>query len=128
LLGRTALEHIYMPGTDEVICNEGDVFDEARVRRVEEAGIQKVKIRSVLTCEALRGICARCYGRDLARGNLVDVGEAVGIIAAQSIGGPGTQLTMRTFDIGGVGNVQAEQSTLEARFGGRVTFEDFKAV
>ena len=128
VLGRTALEPIYMPGSDEVICDEGEVFDEARVRRLEEAGVQSIRIRSVLTCEALRGICARCYGRDLARGNLVDVGEAVGIIAAQSIGEPGTQLTMRTFHIGGVGNVQAEQSTLEARFGGKVTFEDFKAV
>ena len=98
------------------------------MQRLEEAGVQSIRIRSVLTCEALRGICARCYGRDLARGNLVDVGEAVGIIAAQSIGEPGTQLTMRTFHIGGVGNVQAEQSMLEARFGGKVTFEDFKAV
>jgi DNA-directed RNA polymerase subunit beta' len=128
VLGRTALEHIYFPGTDDVVCAEGEVFDEAGVRRLEEAGVQKIKIRSVLTCEALRGICARCYGRDLARGNFVDVGEAVGIIAAQSIGEPGTQLTMRTFHIGGVGNVQAEQSTLEARFGGKITFEDFKAV
>src|SRR5688572_29963000 len=99
ILGRTAMETVYRPGTDEVIC------DEAKVRMVEDAGIQKVKMRSVLTCEALRGICGRCYGRDLARGKLVDVGEAVGIIAAQSIGEPGTQLTMRTFHIGGVGNV-----------------------
>jgi DNA-directed RNA polymerase subunit beta' len=95
---------------------------------VEEAGIQTVRIRSVLTCEALRGVCARCYGRDLARGGLVDVGESVGIIAAQSIGEPGTQLTMRTFHIGGVGNVQTEQSTLEARFGGKVVLEDTKLV
>jgi DNA-directed RNA polymerase subunit beta' len=98
------------------------------VAAVEEAGIQAVKIRSVLTCEALRGICAACYGRDLARGNLVDVGEAVGIIAAQSIGEPGTQLTMRTFHIGGVGNIQTEQTTLEARFGGEVKLEDIELV
>ncbi len=129
VLGRTALEPVYRPGTDEVICVEGDIFDEARVKALEEGGIQKVKIRSVLTCEALRGICARCYGRDLARGNLVDVGEAVGIIAAQSIGEPGTQLTMRTFHIGGVASgMQSEQTTLEARFGGRVSFEELSAV
>jgi DNA-directed RNA polymerase subunit beta' len=129
VLGRTALEPVYRPGTDEIICVEGDIFDEARVKALEEGGIQKVKIRSVLTCEALRGICARCYGRDLARGNLVDVGEAVGIIAAQSIGEPGTQLTMRTFHIGGVASgMQSEQTTLEARFGGRVSFEELSAV
>jgi DNA-directed RNA polymerase subunit beta' len=87
-----------------------------------------VRIRSVLTCEALRGICGHCYGRDLARGEMVDVGEAVGIIAAQSIGEPGTQLTMRTFHIGGVGNVQAEQSNLEARFGGVVRLVDLQMV
>ncbi|MEM9463473.1 MAG: DNA-directed RNA polymerase subunit beta', partial [Myxococcota bacterium] len=129
VLGRTALEPVYKPGTDEIICAEGEVFDEAKVKELELAGIQKCKIRSVLTCEALRGICARCYGRDLARGNLVDVGEAVGIIAAQSIGEPGTQLTMRTFHIGGVASgMQSEQTTLEARFGGKVTFEELSAV
>ena len=129
VLGRVPLEPVYRPGTDEIICDEGDVFDEAKVKALEEAGIQKVKIRSVLTCEALRGICAKCYGRDLARGNMVDVGEAVGIIAAQSIGEPGTQLTMRTFHIGGVASgMQSEQTTLEARFGGTVTFEELSAV
>jgi len=128
ILGRTVLEDICRPGTDELLATEGSVLDETAVKLMEEAGIQKVKIRSVLTCEALRGICAKCYGRDLARGNLVDVGEAVGIIAAQSIGEPGTQLTMRTFHIGGVGNVATEQTMLEARFGGKVQFEDFKAV
>ncbi len=128
ILGRTTLEVVYRPGTDEIICGEGDVFDETKVRIAEEAGIQSCRIRSVLTCEALRGICAKCYGRDLGRGNLVDMGEAVGIIAAQSIGEPGTQLTMRTFHIGGVGNVQTEQSALEARYGGTVQFEDLKVV
>jgi DNA-directed RNA polymerase subunit beta' len=119
---------VYRPGTDELICEEGEVFDEEKVRDLEEAGIQSARIRTVLTCDALRGICAKCYGRDLARGNLVDVGEAVGIIAAQSIGEPGTQLTMRTFHIGGIGNIQTEQSTLEARFGGKVTFEELEHV
>jgi DNA-directed RNA polymerase subunit beta' len=128
ILGRVALEPVYRPGSDEVIIEEAGLFDEAKVAAVEEAGIQSVKIRSVLTCEALRGICAKCYGRDLARGNQVDVGEAVGIIAAQSIGEPGTQLTMRTFHIGGVGNIQTEQTTLEARFGGEVKLEDIELV
>ncbi len=128
ILGRVALEPIYKPGTDEMIIDEGGMFDEGKVKAVEEVGIQSVRIRSVLTCEALRGICAQCYGRDLARGSLVDVGEAVGIIAAQSIGEPGTQLTMRTFHIGGVGNVQTEQSLLEARFGGTVKFEELQSV
>jgi len=129
VLGRVALEPIYMPGSDEVIVDEGEMIDEAGASNIERAGIQSVFIRSVLTCEAMRGICAKCYGRDLARGGMVDVGEAVGIIAAQSIGEPGTQLTMRTFHVGGVGNVQAEQTTLEARFGGKVVFnEDAKLI
>ena len=128
VLGRVALEPVWMPGSDEVIVDEGGMIDEAKADAIERAGIQKVGIRSVLTCEAMRGICAHCYGRDLARGHLVDVGEAVGIIAAQSIGEPGTQLTMRTFHIGGVGNVQAEQSTLEARFGGKVRLLDIELV
>ena len=128
LLGRVLLEPVYRPGTDEVIVREGEMLDEPKVAAIEEAGLQSVRIRSVLTCEALRGICCQCYGRDLARGNLVDVGEAVGIIAAQSIGEPGTQLTMRTFHIGGVGSIQTEQSTIEARFGGVVKFEDMHFV
>jgi DNA-directed RNA polymerase subunit beta' len=128
ILGRVALEPIYRPGSDEIIVDEGDLIDEKAAKEVEAAGIQTVRIRSVLTCEALRGICGHCYGRDLARGEMVDVGEAVGIIAAQSIGEPGTQLTMRTFHIGGVGNVQAEQSTLEARFGGVVKLVDLESV
>ena len=128
ILGRVVLEPVYRPGTDDIIVDEGDLIDEATATEIEEAGIQSILIRSVLTCEAMRGICAHCYGRDLARGRLVDVGEAIGIIAAQSIGEPGTQLTMRTFHIGGVGNVQAEQSTLETRFGGKVHFIDLDLV
>ncbi len=128
ILGRVALEAVYRPGTDEILVEEGDEIDEDKCIAIEESGIQTVKIRSVLTCEAMRGICSRCYGRDLARGNLVDIGEAVGIIAAQSIGEPGTQLTMRTFHIGGVGSIQTEQSTLETRFGGKVQLEDIEMV
>ncbi len=93
-------------------------IDEALVKEIEEAGIEKLRIRSVLTCQSRRGICATCYGRDLARGHLVNLGEAVGVIAAQSIGEPGTQLTMRTFHIGGTASRRAEQTSLEARFDG----------
>ena len=94
----------------KVLVDANDEIDEDAVKRVEDAGVDKVKIRSVLTCRSKRGICAKCYGRDLARGKLVDMGEAVGVIAAQSIGEPGTQLTMRTFHIGGTASRRAEQT------------------
>ena len=105
-----------------------DEITEEKVRIIEDAGIDKVKIRSVLTCETRRGICVLCYGRDLARGHMVNIGEAVGVIAAQSIGEPGTQLTMRTFHIGGVGQVRTEQSQLEARYDGIVKLEGTELV
>jgi DNA-directed RNA polymerase subunit beta' len=130
ILGRTALEDIYDPRDDETILVEaGDVLDETKVDEIEEAGIEKVVIRSVLTCQNRRGICALCYGRDLARGYQVNMGEAVGVIAAQSIGEPGTQLTMRTFHIGGAAaRGKIEQSSLENRFEGRVKLENTKIV
>ena len=130
ILGRTALEDIFDPRDDEsVIVAAGDEIDEAKVVDVEEAGIEKVVIRSVLTCQTRRGICALCYGRDLARGYQVNMGEAVGVIAAQSIGEPGTQLTMRTFHIGGAAaRGKIEQSSLENRFEGRVKLENTKTV
>ncbi len=106
----------------------GDEITEDKVRIIEDAGIDHVKIRSVLTCESRRGICVLCYGRDLARGHMVNIGEAVGVIAAQSIGEPGTQLTMRTFHIGGVGQVRTEQSQLEARYDGIVKLENTDVV
>src|SRR5262245_58438060 len=98
------------------------------MRVVENAGIDRVKIRSVLTCESPRGVCVFCYGRDLARGYMVNIGEATGVIAAQSIGEPGTQLTMRTFHIGGVGQVRTERSQLEARYDGVVRLENSHVV
>src|SRR5690606_24858371 len=101
ILGRVTLEEVIDPLTGEAIVQANELLDETAVRRIEDAGIEEVVIRSVLTCQARRGVCAMCYGRDLARGYNVNVGEAVGIIAAQSIGEPGTQLTMRTFHIGG---------------------------
>ncbi len=130
ILGRTALEDIFDPRDDEtVIVPAGTEIDEQKVVEVEEAGIEKVIIRSVLTCQTRRGICALCYGRDLARGYQVNMGEAVGVIAAQSIGEPGTQLTMRTFHIGGAAaRGKIEQSSLENRFEGRVKLDNTKIV
>jgi DNA-directed RNA polymerase subunit beta' len=113
VLGRAAAEDIKDPGTGEVIVPADTYLDEAQVDVIDAAAVQSVKVRSSLTCEAKTGICATCYGRDLARGTRVNIGEAVGVIAAQSIGEPGTQLTMRTFHIGGTAQV-AEQSFFEA--------------
>jgi len=122
ILGRVALEDIYDPVTDEVLVEANREIDEALVLKLEEAGIERIKIRSVLTCKSKFGICSLCYGRDLARGHMVNLGEAVGVIAAQSIGEPGTQLTMRTFHIGGTAARRAEQTTLEARFEGAIKY------
>ncbi len=120
ILGRTALEDIVDPYTGDVLVPANTEITEDGVKLVENSGIDRVKIRSVLTCQTRRGVCTLCYGRDLARGHMVNIGESVGVIAAQSIGEPGTQLTMRTFHIGGVSTVRTEQSTLETRNGGRI--------
>ncbi|MDL1971760.1 MAG: DNA-directed RNA polymerase subunit beta' [Deltaproteobacteria bacterium] len=128
VLGRVALEDIKDPYTGEVIVKANEEIDEEKAERIEAAGIEKVKIRSVLTCQTKWGVCAKCYGRDLARGRLVNIGEAVGIIAAQSIGEPGTQLTMRTFHIGGTARKVAEQTTLEARYEGKIKFINLNVV
>jgi len=119
VLGRVAAEDITLPGTDEVVVAKGEMIDERRADMLNSSGIASVRIRSPLTCEAEEGVCAQCYGRDLARGTQVNIGEAVGIIAAQSIGEPGTQLTMRTFHIGGVAQ-GGQQSFLEASQEGKV--------
>ncbi|MFO1012421.1 MAG: DNA-directed RNA polymerase subunit beta' [Caulobacteraceae bacterium] len=121
ILGRYSAEAVKEPGTDETVCPPDAYLDENMIEAVEAAGVQSVKVRSVLTCEAKVGVCANCYGRDLARGTTVNIGEAVGVIAAQSIGEPGTQLTMRTFHIGGTAQV-AEQSFFEASNEGVVVF------
>jgi DNA-directed RNA polymerase subunit beta' len=128
ILGRVALEEIRDPFSGEVIVKGNEEIDETLADRIEDIGIDKVKIRSVLSCKSKQGVCALCYGRDLARGRLVIVGEAIGIIAAQSIGEPGTQLTMRTFHIGGTASRRAEQTTLECRIDGRVKFINLKTV
>ncbi|MBK1666869.1 DNA-directed RNA polymerase subunit beta' [Rhodovibrio sodomensis] len=114
VLGRTALEDVYDPVSGELIIRQDQIITEELIDVIETAGLDHVKIRSVLTCESRKGICAQCYGRDLARGTNVNIGEAVGVIAAQSIGEPGTQLTMRTFHIGGAAQGGGEQSSVEA--------------
>jgi DNA-directed RNA polymerase subunit beta' len=128
ILGRTAAEDIIDPLTDEFLLPAGELIDEDAVDRMERAAIDTVPIRSVLTCESRIGVCAKCYGRDLARGTMVNIGEAVGVIAAQSIGEPGTQLTMRTFHIGGAAQRGAEQSSIEAAFDGAIEVKNRNVV
>jgi DNA-directed RNA polymerase subunit beta' len=128
IIGRATLEKITDPFTGQVIVDVNEVMDEETSSAIQEAGIEKVKIRSVLTCASRRGVCAKCYGRDLATGKMVELGQAVGVIAAQSIGEPGTQLTMRTFHIGGTASRVSEQSTLEARHAGSVRFQGLQVV
>jgi DNA-directed RNA polymerase subunit beta' len=128
VLGRIALHDIHDPITGELLVKANEEINEAKVEKVEGAGLEKVLIRSVLTCIAKRGICKKCYGRDLAHGHEVNIGEAVGIIAAQSIGEPGTQLTMRTFHIGGTASRQVERSMIRPRNEGEVKFLNLKTV
>ncbi len=123
ILGRTALEDVVHPQTGDVLVAGGKMIEESDVAAIEAANIQSVKIRSALTCEVQNGVCATCYGRDLARGTPVNIGEAVGVIAAQSIGEPGTQLTMRTFHLGGTATV-VDQSFLEASYEGKVRIKN----
>ncbi|RIJ27056.1 DNA-directed RNA polymerase subunit beta' [Henriciella mobilis] len=127
ILGRTTGEDVKNPKTGDLICPANTYLDEALSLAVEEAGVDEVKVRSPLTCETKTGVCVACYGRDLARGTIVNKGEAVGVIAAQSIGEPGTQLTMRTFHIGGAATV-AEESSVESAFEGKIKFENAETV
>jgi DNA-directed RNA polymerase subunit beta' len=128
ILGRVTLEDIREPFTDDIIAPSGTEITETIVEKVEAAGIDRVMIRSVLTCRSRRGVCASCYGRDLGRGHMVNIGEAVGVIAAQSIGEPGTQLTMRTFHIGGTASRAVEQAELNTQRGGTVGFKNLHCV
>lgn len=128
ILGRYTLEDVYDPITDDLIVEANSLITEELVGKIEASGLDRVKVRSVLTCESEHGICRQCYGLDLATRRVVEVGEAVGTIAAQSIGEPGTQLTMRTFHIGGAASSSAEQSSLNAKFGGTIRFEEMKTV
>ncbi len=128
ILGRVALNDVINPLTSDVLVGAGDQITEEIVRNIEASPIEKVEVRSALTCEAEKGICAKCYGRNLATGKMAQKGEAVGVIAAQSIGEPGTQLTLRTFHVGGVAGGISEESSIVARFGGRLEIEDLKTV
>ena len=128
IVGRVTLEQVADPFSGEVILEASEEITEELSFLIEESGIEKVKIRSVLTCAWRRGVCAKCYGRDLATGRLVELGMAVGVVAAQSIGEPGTQLTMRTFHIGGTASRVSAQSTLEAKHVGSVKFQDVQTV
>jgi len=128
ILGRVALEDVIDPHSGEVLAAMDEEITEEKVERIEAVGIDQVMIRSVLTCEAKRGVCAMCYGRDLGRGHMVNIGEAVGIIAAQSIGEPGTQLTMRTFHIGGTASRSVEQAEIRTQRGGVIERRELQFV
>ena len=127
VLGRVVADDVIDPSTDEAIVKKGEMIEEKHVDAIQAAQIQEIRIRSVLTCEATNGVCGQCYGRDLARGTPVNMGEAVGVIAAQSIGEPGTQLTMRTFHIGGTAQI-AEQSFIESNFDGKIELRNRNVV
>ncbi|MDI6809336.1 MAG: DNA-directed RNA polymerase subunit beta' [Candidatus Eisenbacteria bacterium] len=128
ILGRVAAEEVTSPLTNEVLLEAGEEITEDAAEAVDEGGIERVRIRSVLTCESKRGACIRCYGRNLATGKMVDIGEAVGVVAAQSIGEPGTQLTLRTFHIGGTASRIVEQSKIRAKCKGSVKFKNVETV
>src|SRR4051794_21505699 len=128
VLGRTVVEDILKPGTDQVLLPVGTLIDEKMVRLIEQEGVDVVQVRSPITCKTRYGVCATCYGRDLARGRQINIGEAVGVMAAQSIGEPGTQLTMRTFHIGGAASRAAAASSLEVRNKGTLRFHNVKTV
>ena len=128
ILGRVSLHDIYNPLNNEIIVNSGEEISEAVVKLIENTPIEKVEVRSPLTCESPKGICAKCYGRNLATGKMVQNGEAVGVVAAQSIGEPGTQLTLRTFHVGGIAGNISEENKLQVKFDGIAEIDDLKTV
>jgi len=128
ILGRVAVHDVVDPITGDIIVESGDIIDEDKAQRIAETSIETVEIRSVLTCESRRGICAKCYGRDLTTGVLVEAGTAVGVIAAQSIGEPGTQLTLRTFHTGGTASLIASQSQIISKFDGVIKYDGIKFI
>jgi DNA-directed RNA polymerase subunit beta' len=128
ILGRTSLHDVYNPTTDEILVEAGTIITEDIAHAINDAGVESMEIRSVLTCESHRGVCVRCYGKNLASGYTAQKGDAVGIIAAQSIGEPGTQLTLRTFHVGGVAGSASVESTLTARFDGTIQFDGLRTV
>ncbi len=128
ILGRVSLHDVYHPDTDDLIINSGGVFSEEIVEIIDKSPIEYVEVRSALTCEAKKGICAKCYGNNLSTNKMVQRGEAVGVIAAQSIGEPGTQLTLRTFHVGGIAGNISEENKMTASFPGKVSIDDLKTV
>ncbi|MFN7177842.1 MAG: DNA-directed RNA polymerase subunit beta', partial [Thermaurantiacus sp.] len=128
ILGRVSVHDVRDPISDELLVSRDELITEEIAARIAQTSIEAVEIRSVLACEAPRGVCALCYGRNLANGRLVEVGEAVGVIAAQSIGEPGTQLTLRTFHIGGAASRISAESTLVSKFAGTVQYENLRTV
>ncbi len=128
ILGRVTAQPVYVPGTDEVLCEAGTLLDEEWVDQVEAAGVDQMLVRSSITCKSRFGVCSQCYGRDLARGHQVNDGESVGVIAAQSIGEPGTQLTMRTFHIGGAASRAAAVNSIEIKNSGSLRLHNIKTV
>ncbi|MBO7476347.1 MAG: DNA-directed RNA polymerase subunit beta', partial [Salinivirgaceae bacterium] len=128
ILGRTSVHDIYHPITGELIIKAGEEFTEDIAKIIEDSPIEQVEMRSVLTCESKNGVCAKCYGRNLSNSRMVQIGEAVGVIAAQSIGEPGTQLTLRTFHVGGTAGNIASDSSLTASYDGRVEFEELRSI
>lgn len=128
VLGRVSVHDIYDPITEEFIVASGDEITEEVAKKIENTNIEEVEIRSVLTCETKQGICGKCYGRNLASGKMVQKGEAVGVIAAQSIGEPGTQLTLRTFHVGGTASNIAVEATVKAKFDGEIQFEGLRTL
>jgi DNA-directed RNA polymerase subunit beta' len=126
ILGRVVVHDVYLPLTDELVIRSGEEITEEIAAKIEDGGIEEVEIRSVLTCETKQGICAKCYGRNLSSGLMVQRGEAVGVIAAQSIGEPGTQLTLRTFHVGGTASNIAVEARINAKFDGKVEFEELR--
>jgi DNA-directed RNA polymerase subunit beta' len=128
ILGRTTVHDVYHPETEKLIVNAGEELTEELSKEIEDAGIEELEIRSILTCESKRGVCARCYGRNLATSKMVQIGEAVGVIAAQSIGEPGTQLTLRTFHVGGVAGNLSVQANIKAKAAGILSIDELRAI
>src|SRR5690606_34964744 len=129
VLGRVTARDVYTPGDDQtVLLAAGTLLDEALVQLVEKSGVDELIVRSTITCDTRHGVCAKCYGRDLARGHLVNAGEAIGVIAAQSIGEPGTQLTMRTFHIGGAASRASAVDNIQVKHGGTVRLHNMKSI